>query len=88
MELTAFSFSAEVPEGSGCIGSEGGRHVLGNGAKVLFVICGGNDEGHGQSRMDDTGDPAEPPGQTTALLAEIRTSKSSSQRPLRSVPAS
>lgn len=37
----AFGFSAEVPEGSGCIGSEGGKHVLRNGAKALFVICGG-----------------------------------------------
>lgn len=29
-----FSFSAEVPEGSGSVCSEGGKQVLGNGAKV------------------------------------------------------
>lgn len=45
-------------------------------------------EDHGQSRTGDTSDPAEPPGQTTTLLAESRTSKSSSQRPLRSILAS
>lgn len=38
--------------------------------------------------MGDTSDPAEPPGQTTALLAVIRTSRSSSRRPLRSILAS
>lgn len=53
---------------------------LGMGLKWGVKQC---NEDHGWSKVDDTSDPTEPPGQATTLPAETRTSKSSSQRPLR-----
>lgn len=38
---TAFSFSAEVPEGSGRIGGERGKHVLGTVLKCYSSSVGG-----------------------------------------------
>lgn len=45
MGLTVCSFSAEVPEGSGCISGVGGKHGLGNGLSSVGVKWYNEDHG-------------------------------------------
>lgn len=75
-----FSFSAEVPEGREVSAVKEESRYLGMGLKWGVKRY---NEDHGWFKVDDTSDPAEPPDQATTLPAETRTSKSSSQRPLR-----